>query len=147
MLIRELDQAETSTAYPVLRELRPRLSTMADFLAAVGRQRQHGYRLIAALDSQHRAVAAAGFRSGECLAWGSYLYIDDLCTLPRARGNGYAGELLRWIAREAAASGVGEIHLDSGNGRHTAHRLYASSGFTAPSTHFVRKLSTANAES
>ncbi|SFE51043.1 Acetyltransferase (GNAT) family protein [Actinopolyspora alba] len=147
MLIRELDQAETGAAYPVIRELRPRLSTMADFLAAVDRQRQHGYRLIAALDSEQRAVAAAGFRSGECLAWGSYLYIDDLCTLPRARGNGYASELLRWIAREAAASGVGEIHLDSGNGRHAAHRLYASSGFTAPSTHFVRKLSTANAES
>ncbi|ASU78097.1 GNAT family N-acetyltransferase [Actinopolyspora erythraea] len=140
LLIRELDHEETVAAYPVLRELRPRLDTVAEFLAAVDRQRRHGYRLIAAFAPEERVVAAAGFRAGECLAWGRYVYVDDLCTLPRARGNGYAGELLRWIAREAAATGAGEIHLDSGNGRHAAHRLYANSGFTAPSTHFVRKL-------
>ena len=65
-------------------------------------QRPNGYRLLAAFepDVEH-AVAVAGFRLAHSLAWGRYLYVDDLVTLPEARGRGHARGLLRWLAAEA----------------------------------------------
>ena len=38
------------------------------------------------------------------LAWGRFLYVDDLSTLPEARRRGYGMELLEWLRDEAAGS-------------------------------------------
>ena len=64
---------------PVVLQLRTHLSE-EELLAAVGRMRREGYRLIAAYDEGGDPVGAAGFRVQELLAYGKVLYVDDLVT-------------------------------------------------------------------
>lgn len=82
--------------------------------------------------------SAAGFRFCEFLAWGRVLYIDDLTTIPSARGKGYAGALLDWLTEQAAQQGCDAVHLDTGYTRHAAHRLYLSKGFEMTSHHMAK---------
>lgn len=123
-----------------MRELRTGLASEQAFVARVDQvQRPAGYRLIGCVtDDDGPAVAVAGFRLGDNLAWGRHLYIDDLSTLPAARGHGHAGRLLEWLRQEAIRLGCGQIHLDSGVGanRQAAHRLYLNAGYRISSHHF-----------
>jgi GNAT superfamily N-acetyltransferase len=138
-MLRELGPGETALAEPVLRVLRP---TVTDLVARVDeRQRPEGYRLVAAF-AQDRAVAVAGFRIGHNLAWGRHLYVDDLVTLPEARGHGHARALMGWLVEEAREQGCETLHLDSGVGpdRADAHRLYLNQGLRITSHHFAREL-------
>jgi GNAT superfamily N-acetyltransferase len=104
-------------------------------------QRPEGYRLLAAFqDGGEEAWAVAGFRAGHSLAWGRFLYVDDLSTLPEARGRGHAGRLLDGVGEEAGRLGCETLHLDSGLGpdRVDAHRLYFNHGLSIVSHHFAR---------
>ena len=85
------------------------------------------------------AAAVAGFRTGENLAWGRHLYVDDLSTDPAFRGRGHAAALFAWLVAEAGRQGCGELHLDSGVGaeRETAHRFYFNHGLRITSYHFA----------
>ena len=93
-------------------------------------------------DEVPHAVAAAGFRVGHMLAWGRYLYVDDLSTLPEARRRGYGRLLLEWLTEEARRLGCEQLHLDSGvtADRYDAHRLYLNTGLAITSHHFARRL-------
>jgi GNAT superfamily N-acetyltransferase len=84
----------------------------------------------------------AGFRVIHNLAWGDTLYVDDLSTLPEARGRGYGRALLEWCREEGARVGCAEFHLDSGVGpeREDAHRLYFNTGLRITSYHFAAPL-------
>ena len=139
--LRELPPDETGLAFRALAALRPHLRDAAQLVDLVDRvQRPNGYRLLAAFepDLEH-AVAVAGFRVAHSLAWGRYLYVDDLSTVPEARGRGHARRLLRWLALEAEREGCDQFHLDSGFGpeRADAHRLYLNERMTVASLHFA----------
>lgn len=127
-----------------MRELRPHVGDEAEFVRRVDEvQRAEGYRLVAVFeDGVDEAVAVAGFRLGNMLAWGRVLYVDDLSTLPTARRRGYGRALLDWLAEEARRLDCGELHLDSGVGptRADAHRLYLNAGLQITSHHFARVL-------
>lgn len=83
--------AEIEQCYRVMVQLRPHFA-MKQFVEQVRRQELQGYRLaFIATDSTVRAVA--GFRMGESLAWGRYLYIDDLVTDESDRSRGLGGAL------------------------------------------------------
>lgn len=145
MTVRELLPPETRLAHAAIRVLRPAFPDERRFVAQVDDlQRAEGYRLVGSFvaDSDD-AVAAAGFRLGHSLAWGRYLYVDDLCTVPEARRQGHASALLRWLIAEAAHLGCSQIHLDSGTGsdRFDAHRLYLNLGFGIDAHHFARAVS------
>lgn len=58
-------------------------------------------------------VAVAGFRVGENLAWGSFLYVDDLVTHSGHRSKGYGAKLLSWLKEQAAILSCEQIHLVS----------------------------------
>lgn len=76
------------------------------FLERVRLQERAGYRL-AFLSVNGAAVAVAGFRVGNNLAWGKHLYVDDLVTLPEARSSGRGASLIAWLsdfAKEKDAS-------------------------------------------
>ncbi len=88
------------------------------------------------------AAAVAVFETGFNLHRGSYIYIDDLSTVPEYRGHGYAGKLIDWILDYAKAEGYHQVHLDSGVTleRTEAHRLYLNKRFVVTSLHFVREM-------
>ena len=69
---------------------------------------------------------------------GKTLYIDDLSTLPGARGKGYASTLLDFVIEQARQHGCQCVSLDSGQNpaRYDAHRLYLKKGFNITSHHF-----------
>jgi len=121
--------------YPVMRELRPHL-TQDRFLAQVRRQQSVGYRL-AMVQKGDVVVAVAGFRVSENLAWGRFLYVDDLVTMLAQRSQGYGATLLSWLREYAAAEGCEQLHLDSGTQRHDAHRFYEREGLMKTGFHFA----------
>lgn len=142
--LREIVPPDTAVAFPAMRALRTHYEDEASFVERVDEvQRAEGYRLVGVFeDDASHALAVAGFRVGHMLAWGRYLYVDDLSTLPEARRRGYGRRLLDWLTEEARRQGCDQLHLDSGvtADRYDAHRLYLNSGLAITSHHFARKL-------
>lgn len=130
--------AEIAACYPVMRELRPHLA-QGQFLSRVRSQENAGYRL-AYVQVSDCVLAVAGFRLGENLAWGRFLYVDDLVTLPGQRSKGYGAKLLSWLKEQAAKEGCEQMHLDSGMQRKQAHRFYVREGMSMTSLHFAEKI-------
>lgn len=144
-MIRELLPPETGLAFDAMRALRTDVADEKAFVRQVDEiQRPEGYRLAATFEGgEASAVAVAGFRAGHALAWGHYLYVDDLSTLPAARRRGHARELLEWLVEEGKRLGCDQLHLDSGVGldRSDAHRLYLNAGLVISGHHFARYVS------
>ena len=141
-MIRELAPEETGLAYEAMTERRGHITDEGEFAERVNElQRPEGYRLAAAFDEgDEMAAAVAGFREGHNLAWGHFIYIDDLSTRPRSRRRGHGAALLQWVLEEAGRLGCDQVHLDSGVGleRSDAHRLYHNSGYVIQAHHFAR---------
>jgi GNAT superfamily N-acetyltransferase len=140
--VREIPEGETERAGAAMLELRPRWDTAAAVVAFIDNSlRPAGYRLVGVFDgNQSDAVAAAGFRELRSLAWGHYLYVDDVSTLPSVRRRGYGGRLMGWLDQEAARLGCEGLHLDSGVAadRAPAHRLYMRHKLRISAHHFER---------
>jgi GNAT superfamily N-acetyltransferase len=140
--IRELRSGETQLAHRAMRALRTAYDDEQAFVEHVEEVlRPQGYRLLGAFEEgEADAVAVAGFRTGHSLAWGRYLYLDELSTLPQARRRGHGRALLDWLLEEGRRLGCEQLHLDSGVGldRAAAHRLYLNAGMVIASHHFAR---------
>lgn len=142
MTVRELDRRELRLAIPALLELRPHAGPAEALGMALERADEGGYRIAAAfVEGEDDAAAVAGFRTGRNLAWGAFLYVDDLVTRAAFRRRGCAAALLAWIDDEAARGGVGQLHLDSGTvpERHDAHAAYFRAGWRIEAHHFVKR--------
>ena len=126
--------SEITACYPVMRELRSHISEES-FVSRVRDQEKSGYRL-AYVQENNRPVAVAGFRIGENLAWGRFLYVDDLVTLSSYRSRGYGAALLSWIEDLAQTEGCAQVHLDSQMQRKDTHRFYEREGMEIVSFHF-----------
>lgn len=125
--------------------LRPRWKSAADLVELIdSKLRPVGYRLVAAFrEDKTTAVSVAGFREMTSLAWGHYLYVDDVSTLPSERGAGHADALMTWLEHEARKLACeGGLHLDSGVNadRAPAHRLYMRHKLRISAHHFERSL-------
>jgi GNAT superfamily N-acetyltransferase len=143
--IREIVPPNTGSAFLAMKTLRTDLADEDEFVRQIDDvQRAEGYRLVGAFDREEPDVAAAvaGFRVGNNLADGHYLYVDDLATRPEFRRRGLGRALMVWLAREAARLGCDHLSLDSAVGaqRADAHRLYLNSGLMITAHHFERKL-------
>jgi GNAT superfamily N-acetyltransferase len=130
---------EITNCFPTMRQLRPKLATEQDFLARVRRQQQQGYRL-AFVEDQGSAVCVAGFRLIENLAWGRFVYVDDLVTDEQARSKGHGEALLNWLIDYARREGCDGLHLDSGVQRFGAHRFYLGQRMDITCHHFALRL-------
>jgi GNAT superfamily N-acetyltransferase len=128
--------AEIAACYPVMKELRPDMAE-ASFVARVRALERSGYRL-AYLREAGDLVTVAGFRFGESLAWGRFLWVDDLVTHSSHRSRGFGAALLRWLTELAAREGCDELHLESGMQRKDAHRFYEREGVHATGYHFAK---------
>lgn len=140
----EIPIGSTSQAAPALLELRPHWKTAAAITEFIDHSlRPTGYRLVGVFEEPASdALAVAGFREARALAWGHYLYIDDVSTVPAARRAGHAERLLGWLTEEGRQLGCEALHLDSGVGpeRAPAHRLYMRHGFRISMHHFERPI-------
>lgn len=130
--------AQIAVCFPIMAQLRPQLA-QGDFVSRVRRQQQEGY-LLAALQVEGSAVAVAGFRLLESLAWGRILYVDDLVTDAARRSQGHGEALMDWLIAHARAAGCDEVHLDSGVQRFGAHRFYLARRMDITCHHFALKL-------
>lgn len=130
--------ADISACYAVMAQLRPQYA-QDEFLIQVQRQMQNGYRL-ASLHSNGAVQAVAGYRLLENLAWGRFLYVDDLVTNQNSRSQGHGKTLLAWLTEHARHQGCAQLHLDSGAHRKDAHRFYLREGMQNAGFHFMNKL-------
>jgi GNAT superfamily N-acetyltransferase len=131
-------EAEIASTFDVMVNLRPHLDR-STYVAAVTRMMTAGFRVAAVRTTgaaDQRVLAVAGFRLAESLAWGRYLYVDDLVTAESERSQGCGKLLFDWLKGQARAAGCGELHLDSGVMRHGAHRFYLRERMDITSYHF-----------
>ena len=122
----------------VLRQLRPHLeeSAMANQIL---RQQAAGY-LLAYVESGEAIRAVAGFRYSENLAYGKFMYVDDLVTNSDDRSKGFGKLLFDWLVAAARKQGCEVLALDSGVQRFGAHRFYLTNRMDIVSHHFCLRL-------
>ena len=118
-----------------MHELRPHLTSPADFLARVQQQQREGFQL-AALEHEGTIVTVAGFRVQNMLASGLTLYVDDLVTGDAFRSQGHGSTMLAWLIAYAKQRGCETFSLDSGTHRREAHAFYFREGMRISSFHF-----------
>ena len=144
--IREIIEGQTAQAVEAMLLLRPRWKTadaVIDFIDT--KLRPTGYRLVGAFEhSSEAASSIIGFRELWSTAHGHYVYIDDVSTLEKARGNGFADALIRWVIGDAKRRQCDGVHLDSGVGsdRAAAHRLYMRNHMRISAHHFSLEVDT-----
>ena len=117
--------AEIAFAFPLMSALRDRIRAET-FVDEVRRQQCQGYELVGAFDDA-ALVALAGVRRSHTLSRGEHLFVDDLVTDERVRGQGHGAAVLRWVAARAASEGIALLYLDS---RTSARGFYDKTGFT-----------------
>lgn len=140
MEIREaLSEKEVRATYPTMRQLRTHLSE-DEYVSAVERMREEGYRLAAAFGEKGSCLGVAGFRTSEMLWCGRFLYVDDLVSAEDARSSGVGAAMLRWLKDEARKNECSQLHLDSGVHRKDAHRFYFREGMGISAFHFSKEL-------
>ena len=129
---------EINACHAVMAELRPHV-TQDQFLGRVKRQAAIAdYRLACVIDGGVKAVA--GFRISENLAWGKFMYVDDLVSKSDDRSKGYGGALFDWLVKHARENDCDEFHLDSGVQRFRAHRFYLMKRMEIDAHHFGLRL-------
>ncbi|MBI4784623.1 MAG: GNAT family N-acetyltransferase [Oscillatoriophycideae cyanobacterium NC_groundwater_1537_Pr4_S-0.65um_50_18] len=142
--------AQILGCFPTVVQLRPHLNA-DEFVDRVRRQMLNGYRLAFVQDKKiqgegeidavpDQTIAVAGFRISECLAWGKFLYVDELVVTEQGRSQGYGQQLLQWLMDYAEQQHCEQFHLDSGVQRFEAHRFYFRQRLSITCYHFARLL-------
>ncbi|MHC0038803.1 GNAT family N-acetyltransferase [Pseudoneobacillus sp. C159] len=130
---------EIMSTFSIFKQLRPHV-IQDEFVEKINRlQERYGYQLVAILENDE-VKAAAGYRITESLAWGKYLYVDDLITDETSRKKGYAKLLWDWLISQAKENDCEQFHLDSSVQRHDAHRFYLKGGLDITCHHFQMTL-------
>lgn len=135
------DDDQIRSCYAVMAELRPHVRA-DQFLSRVRRQQEiAGYELAGiTAETGGEVKAVAGFRISENLAWGKFLYVDDLVSKSDERSKGYGGALFDWLIEYAKENNCDQFHLDSNVQRFAAHRFYLVKRMNIEAHHFGLKL-------
>ncbi|WP_439154346.1 GNAT family N-acetyltransferase [Yoonia sp.] len=88
----------------------------------------------------HGICCLALYRVFKTTLGGTRLYIDDLVTDERQRGQSYGECLLNWIEDEARSEGCKMATLESGVQRADAHRFYFRTGYAVTAFSFEKKI-------
>ncbi len=129
---------EIHACYPIIAQLRPHIEPH-ELVDRVRDQERAGYQLIF-IREEDQVVAIAGYRISLSLAWGRFLYVDDLVTAGLERSHGYGQQLMDWMLDKARQAKCDSFHLDSGVQRHAAHRFYFRNQLSITSHHFSMEL-------
>ena len=135
------DSDDIRTSWPLMQQLRPDQPDEAGYVKQVERQQKNtGYNLVGAFDSDGLLLGIAGFVFSEMISRGSYLYVDDLVIDEGNRSQGIGAILLSWLRDHARDLGCSSLHLDCSNHRLDSHRFYRREGLEDRSLHFVLDL-------
>jgi ribosomal protein S18 acetylase RimI-like enzyme len=138
--LRSVGEAEVGACYDLMRQLRPHLASVEDFVERWRRQSADGYRILAVW-SGHGPCALAGFRVSESLMHGRFLYVDDLVADVGARRRGHGARLLDRLKAEGRSMGCAKLVLDTGLDNALGHRFYYRQGLLAMALRFAMPLS------
>jgi GNAT superfamily N-acetyltransferase len=133
-------EAELRRCLPALLTLRPHLTEVTALPMLLHQQAHEHFHVAFVEEDNGHVPAVITYRFMTLLFSGKTCYIDDLSTLPEARGKGYAGTLLDFVIDQARQQGFQTVSLDSGPTRHDAHRLYLNKRFKLSSHHFALTL-------
>lgn len=131
--------SQIMSTFPVMKQLRTHL-VEKQYLEKVRRQQETNNYSVAALIDDGAVRCVAGYRIAEGLAWGKYLYVDDLVTDEAGRSHSYGRQMMQWLVEEARKNGCGQFHLDSGVQKHSAHRFYLRERMDITCHHFAMML-------
>lgn len=134
-----LSDNDIRLTYRVMSQLRTHVPEH-EYVDRVKRQSQASGYQIAALFDDGQIGCVAGYRISECLAWGKFLYVDDLVSDQNGRSKNYGKQMIAWLEDEARKNACKEFHLDSGVQRHGAHRFYLRERMDITCYHFGKKL-------
>ncbi|NVK56031.1 MAG: GNAT family N-acetyltransferase [Alteromonadaceae bacterium] len=126
-------------AASLMQQLRPQYS-VETLKTLLMKQIANDYQVVLATDVNKQVVGIAGCVMGHKLAWGKYLYIDDLVVDEHSRGQHVGRALLDFCQALAKTHHCDSLHLDSGTQRHRAHKFYLGQGMHISSFHFVQSI-------
>ena len=132
-------EAELRACYPVMKELRPHLESVDEFVARVTRQNEHGYRILAALE-HGEVVALAGYRLQENLVYGKFLYVDDLIAGEKNRSQRWGAQLLTHLTGYAERADCVKLVLDTALTNALGQRFYFREGLLPGALRFGKLL-------
>ncbi|HBK04916.1 MAG TPA: GNAT family N-acetyltransferase [Acetobacteraceae bacterium] len=130
---------ELEACFPVMRELRPHLTSPAELIERAMRQFGQGYHLLAAWKAD-AVVGAAGYRIQENLIRGRFCYVDDLVVAGSHRRDGLGARLLDAAADQARAQGIDRLVLDTGLDNLLGQRFYFRYGMLPAALRFATTL-------
>ena len=128
--------AEIAACFPVMRQLRPHLTSAGELVTRVRRQAGAGYRILAAWDGD-TATGLAGYRPQENLIRGPFCYVDDLVVRDDRRRGGLGARLL---TAAGEASGLPFLVLDTGLDKALGQRFYFRFGMLPAALRFTMRL-------
>ena len=130
---------ELAACFPVIAQLRPFLTSEAEWCDRASAQTAAGYRVLAAWKGD-RAVAVAGYRVMENLIHGRFLYVDDLITAEGERGHGLGALLLQELSEIGLGRGCRRLVLDTAAANTKARRFYKREGLHDVVVGFLKPL-------
>jgi GNAT superfamily N-acetyltransferase len=138
MQIREMSLKELDTVYGVVKQLRETLS-YKEFEDLIYDMRHIEYKMIGLLN-QDTLICYAGVNVSTNLYHKRHLFIYDLVTDEKYRGEGYGEEMLKYLVDYAKMAMCENIILSSSIKRLDAHRFYEKHGFLKKSFVFQKTL-------
>lgn len=136
LTIRSLgNETDVRGCFWLMQQLRPHLTSEAEFLERWQRQATEGYFLAGLFDGG-TLVALTGYRVQENLVYGRFLYVDDLVTDAALRGSGHGERLIAHLRDQARALGCDRLVLDTPLSNSLGHRFYFRCGLLASSLRF-----------
>lgn len=130
-------ETQQQAVFELMRELRPHVKDMDQFVSQLTRQAQQGYRLLGAFEGHH-VIGLIGFRELENLLYGRFIYVDDLIVDRSRRQHGVGAALLDTVRAELREQGCSYLVLDTGLHMPLAQRFYFREGLLARGLHFVQ---------
>ncbi|WP_103069470.1 GNAT family N-acetyltransferase [Aquimarina sediminis] len=133
------EDEEIMSSFLTMKELRPNIEE-EKYLSLIKELEEISNYQLLGVQKGDRIEAVAGFRISKSIAWGKYLYIDDLVTLPGNRSEGAGKLMLDWLCKYAKEHDCNRLDLDSGVQRFGAHRFYLRERMDILCYHFVKTL-------
>ena len=125
---------EMLQCFEVALVLRPHLNR-SNWAVRIAEMVAHEKYTLKGIFNEEQLVAFIGFRIMTTLHSGNIIYIDDLCTLEKYRGRGFASQLLTHVREVATSQHMDAVVLDTGFDNHTAQKLYFKHGFELSAVH------------